>query len=307
MLRYRDTQQHPVNMIRTILSICILGAFGILALAIVAPERATSLTDRALNTFAEQSTKSQTVISALAPYFLPATSRDTDELTTDGIITATNRERVTAGLAPVNPSAKLTASAKIKVDDMIAKHYFEHISPSGKNVSDLGTQVGYDYVVMGENLALGDFDDATDLLTAWMNSPGHRANILNPGYREMGAYAFQGTYEGRNVWFAVQHFGTPRTVCPTIDTKLKSSIASLNATLKKKEAIITAARADLETPDQNSGEEYKAKVAAFNTLVSEYNALLAISQQQVAAYNKQVSAFNNCLSSYQKDAPVIEE
>jgi uncharacterized protein YkwD len=304
-------------MIRTILSICILGAFGVLAVALIQPELATSVTDRVLSTLTNSdqpatisgATVGQTPLIpiALAPYLSSINQGSHDSLTTEGIIAATNKERIAAGLAPLTTSSKLVASAKIKVDDMIARQYFEHVSPTGKNVSDLGSQVGYDYVAMGENLALGDFDDANDLLTAWMNSPGHRANILNAGYREMGAYAFKASYNGRTVWFAVQHFGTPRTVCPTIDATLKSSIASLNKILKQKEAIITAARAELETPEQNSGEVYKAKVAAFNTLVSQYNALLAVSQKQISVYNKQVAAFNNCLTVYQKDSSAIHE
>ncbi len=310
-------------MIRAILSICIIGAFGILALAIVRPELATTLTDHVLSTVTENHENAPleipvaqdrkpiagVLIPSLASYFdhVSTNTKGIDTLNVQGIIDATNKERISNGLPALTPNAKLIGSSKLKVDDMVTKQYFEHVSPTGQNVSSLGTKVGYDFVIMGENLALGNFTDATDLLTAWMNSPGHRANILNTGYQEIGVYAAQGTYDGRKVWFAVQHFGTPRTACPVINASLKTSIASLNADLKKKEKVIAAARADLESPDQSSGEAYKTKVARFNTLVSEYNTLLLVSQQQVAAYNKQVLAFNKCLTAYQNDESLSKE
>lgn len=216
------------------------------------------------------------------------------------IVEATNDERIAAGLSPLSINVKLNASAKIKTDDMIARQYFEHTSPSGEGVSDLGTKVGYDYVVIGENLALGDFKSADDLLDAWMKSPGHRANILNMNYHEIGVYAVRGTYQGHEVWFAVQHFGTSRAACPAISATLKSSIDSINAELKRRQADIVQKKEVLESPNRPTGGEYQQKVDEFNKLVAEYNTLLVTSQSQVKQYNAQVAAFNTCLLKYQK-------
>ena len=227
------------------------------------------------------------------------TPKDTSPLSMENIIDATNAQRVKAGLSPLKTNAKLAASAKIKVEDMIANHYFEHTSPTGKTVADLGNQVGYDYVVMGENLALGNFTDANDLLQAWMNSPGHRANILNTSYQDIGVYAAEGTYQDRTVWFAVQHFGTERGVCPSISTTLKTSISALNIKIKKEETDITALRTQIENPNHVQGDAYSNLISQFNALVSQYNANVTTSQQQIAQYDKQVVAFNKCLSTYQ--------
>lgn len=224
-------------------------------------------------------------------------SSDTS-LTTDAIIEATNKERIKAGLMPLRSNAHLTQSAMVKTDDMIVHHYFEHDSPEGKAVSDLVFDAGYDYVIVGENLARGNFVDATDLVTEWMNSPGHRANILSAKYQEMGAYVAQGTYDGRPVWFAVQHFGTDRSACPAINTKLKPQIDAMNADLNQRRAQIANEKALLVGPNHPEGEEYKDRVNIFNELVSNYNIALVLSQEKIKIYNAQVAAFNTCLGLY---------
>lgn len=227
------------------------------------------------------------------------TVKDSSPLSLENIIDATNAERVKAGLQPLKTNDKLATSAKIKAIDMITNHYFEHTSPSGKTVANLGDQVGYDYVVMGENLALGDFTDANDLLQAWMNSAGHRANILNTSYQDIGVYAAQGTYQGRTVWFAVQHFGTERGVCPALSTTLKTTINTLNLRVKNEETQIASLRAQIEDPNHAQDQSYGKLITEFNTLVAKYNSDVASSQINIASYNKQVVAFNKCLGRYQ--------
>lgn len=219
----------------------------------------------------------------------------------ENIVDATNTQRIAAQLPPLKINTELNASAKIKVQDMITNQYFEHVSPAGKSVANLGDEVGYEYIIMGENLALGDFTDANDLLTAWMNSPGHRANIVNTHYQDIGVYAAQATYKGRTVWFAVQHFGTQRTTCPAIDEQLRTAINEQNAALKTQELQIAAMRTTIENADRPEGLEYQQLIIQFNDLVKNYNDALAISQQGISRYNTEVKIFNDCLAKYQKD------
>ncbi|MEK7228358.1 MAG: CAP domain-containing protein [Patescibacteria group bacterium] len=215
------------------------------------------------------------------------------------IIEATNKERVSAGLPPLSTNVKLGVSAQMKVDDMIARQYFEHASPTGEGVSDLGAKAGYQYVIMGENLALGNFTSSNDIVDAWMKSPGHKANILNKRYQEIGVSVELGMYEGKEVWFAVQHFGTSRSVCPNIDTNLKSSISTLNTELKVEEGIISALKEALETPGAQSEPSYEKNVALFNDKVEAYNTKLATSREKIGFYNKQVRTFNTCIATFQ--------
>lgn len=98
-------------------------------------------------------------------------------LSNSGILAETNSERARLGLSPLRISSNLNAAATLKVIDMFARQYFEHTSPTGVTISDLSESVGYDYILVGENLALGNFSSDAALVAAWMGSPGHRANI----------------------------------------------------------------------------------------------------------------------------------
>lgn len=223
-------------------------------------------------------------------------------LSVNEIIDATNKERTKAGLTPLATNTRLIQSAKKKVDDMIALQYFEHTSPTGKTVSDLADEQGYSYIILGENLAVGDFLTTAELLDAWMKSPGHKANIMNPQYQEIGVYARQAVYEGNRVWFAVQHFGTSQSVCPKIETNLKKNIDLANKDLKDREVVIEKERAALEGTEAIIASDYKTRVNTFNNLVAQYNALLAQVKTQIARYNEEVRDFNTCIAVFQKSS-----
>jgi len=214
-------------------------------------------------------------------------------LTHSGTVKQTNAERAKFGLAPLSENAKLNQAASIKLKDMFDKQYFEHVSPDGKGPSDLANQVGYKYIVVGENLALGNFKNDSALLDAWMNSPGHRANILNERYTEIGVAVGKGTFDGKQTWLAVQSFGAPLSNCPQPDEQLKIDIATNQQLLTYMEADIEARKKDLEATKNN--EEYNQKVAVYNQKVQEFNALIATTKQQVATYNAQVNTFNACV------------
>lgn len=223
-------------------------------------------------------------------------------LSVNEIIDATNKERTKAGLTPLATNTRLIQSAKKKVDDMIALQYFEHTSPTGKTVSDLADGQGYSYIILGENLAVGDFLATAELLDAWMKSPGHKANIMNPQYQEVGVYATQAVYEGHRVWFAVQHFGTSQSVCPKIEVNLKKNIDTANKNLKDREVVIEKERVALETTEAIIAADYKTRVSSFNNLVAEYNVLLAQVKTQIARYNEEVRDFNTCIAVFQKSS-----
>ncbi|MEK7583160.1 MAG: CAP domain-containing protein [Patescibacteria group bacterium] len=116
----------------------------------------------------------------------------------------------------------LTKAAQLKANDMATKSYFAHTSPAGVTPWYWLDQVGYRYSSAGENLAV-DFIDSSDVHQAWMNSPGHRANILNAGYTEIGIATATGIYKGHETVFAVQFFGKPRNT--TSDSGSASRIA----------------------------------------------------------------------------------
>lgn len=298
-------------MLRTPITIGLVGMFILLGVAILRPTLGTEVINSVLGTFQTSNSSEEPIPTAEIPsladiekgnflsLFEDSSISAGEPLTAENIIAATNKERATAKLQPLKMNAKLNASAKIKVEDMIKQQYFEHVSPNGVGVADLGSSVGYVYVVMGENLALGNFDGTNELVTAWMNSPGHRANILNTKYKDIGVYAIRGTYQGRVVWFAVQHFGTQRTACPAIDQTLKAEIDSINKELQTREAQLVILRKEIEDPDHPEGEEYADMIARFNRKVETYNNLRDTSEVKISLYNQQVASFNKCLSLYQ--------
>lgn len=217
-------------------------------------------------------------------------------LTVRGVIEYTNIERAqNGGLGSLAENSTLDRVAQMKVDDMFAKQYFEHVSPSGVGQADLARTAGYAYVIVGENLALGDFDGDHGVVTAWMNSPGHRANILNPHYKEIGVAVGKGMYEGRETWLAVQSFGMPLSACPTVDQTLKTQIDADNVTIETLRSNLDAKKLQIESTS-TSDSNYNIYVNEFNAMLPEYNSLVESVRVAVTNYNAGVQAFNACIS-----------
>ncbi|MBI5078373.1 MAG: hypothetical protein HZB11_03375 [Candidatus Yonathbacteria bacterium] len=218
-------------------------------------------------------------------------------LTVPGVIQYTNDARMQNGaLSPLTENLNLDRDAQMKLDDMFAKQYFEHISPSGAGPADLANAVGYAYVIVGENLALGDFGSDQGVVTAWMNSPGHRANILKPQYQEIGVAVGKGMYEGHDTWIAVQSFGMPLSSCPTIDVSLKAQINMNNGAIARLRSLLDAKKAQIDATPINDSN-YNVYVNEFNAIVPQYNSLVETNRVNVATYNAGVQAFNACISA----------
>lgn len=127
------------------------------------------------------------------------------------VVDKTNIERKSERLAPLVRNSVLDEAARLKAEDMAKNGYFAHYSPKGVSPWYWFDQAGYTYVHAGENLAV-HFTDSKEVVEAWMNSPTHRANIVNQNYREIGVGTATGTYEGYDTIFVVQLFGTPGQV-----------------------------------------------------------------------------------------------
>ncbi len=223
-------------------------------------------------------------------------------LTVPGTIAETNRHRATFGLAGLTGNAKLAAAAKKKADDMLTQQYFAHDSPQGVGAGDLIGDAGYEFVTVGENLALGNYKDDAELVQAWMDSPGHRENILNSRYTEIGVAVVQGMYEGEKTWMAVQEFGRPLSTCPAVPAHSKAEIDREEKSLVLASAELDAMRVELDhaKPRERTNE---AEVNAYNKKVNEYNVEVAAYKEKadmlkrmVETYNTLVRAFNTCIA-----------
>ena len=103
----------------------------------------------------------------------------------ESIVAAMNRERAAHGLGPLRLEPRLTLAAEDRVQDMMRKHYFDHVSPDGVSPFTWVRARGYRYRMVGENLALG-YRGSASVVNGWMRSPGHRENILQSGFDEVG-------------------------------------------------------------------------------------------------------------------------
>ncbi len=222
------------------------------------------------------------------------------KLSKDNVIILTNEAREKNGELPfLKENNKLNMSAEQKLQDMFNGQYFEHISPDNISIGDLGEQVGYEYILIGENLALGNFKDDRALVDAWMASPGHRANILNNHYTEIGVAVGMGIYEGKNVWMSVQHFGTPKSICPDIDVVLQSVINLNQSKIIQMDQELAIRRERIGKNVLYEGSTHFEQVEKYNSLVNIYNNLIEETKQKIDEYNKQIRQFNFCVSSNQ--------
>lgn len=112
-----------------------------------------------------------------------------------------NLERQKAGLAPLTFSEELARVARIKSQDMADKNYFSHTSPTYGDPFQMMRSFGIKFGYAGENIAKG-YRSAESVMNGWMNSSGHRANILNPNFNKIGV----GYVEARGTTYWTQLF-----------------------------------------------------------------------------------------------------
>lgn len=101
------------------------------------------------------------------------------------VLSIVNSERSQAGLGNLSLDSQLNKLAQMKAEDMAENGYFSHTSPTYGSAFDMMNQYGFSYRTAGENIAKGQ-KTASSVMSAWMNSQGHRANILGSGYTKLG-------------------------------------------------------------------------------------------------------------------------
>ncbi len=153
------------------------------------------------------------------------------------IVDLTNEERSEVALGTLKRSTVLDEAARMKAEHMSKNGYFAHYSPDGVSPWFWFGRANYNFVHAGENLAI-HFTDSGDVVDAWMESPTHRANVLNGNYTEIGVGTAEGTYEGYSTVYVVQLFGTP------------AAIAQAQEPEPQQEEILAPAVAAAETPDE---------------------------------------------------------
>lgn len=241
-------------------------------------------------------------------------------LVKDNIIKITNDYRLNNNLIILTEDELLNKIANEKLEDMIKYNYFEHISPiDGKDISWFAQINNYIYLFIGENLAMGDFFDEKDLVDAWMDSQGHRENILNSDYTQIGVAVKKDQIKGVNTWISVQVFAKPSSDCQIPDSVLKKDIENMQTKYDfslikilqdEGKKMIDEGNAKItrgneiynETKNEEEAKKYwddgenlynigKNKIDESNNLINIYNEL----KKQIEFYNIQIEKYNQCL------------
>lgn len=144
----------------------------------------------------------------------------------------TNQERSTSNLSPLKQNPQLTKAAQAKANDMASKNYWSHVTPDGKEPWYFIDQAGYKYSKSAENLAYG-FTNSKATVSGWMNSPSHRANIMDKELSEVGfGIANAENYQGKGPeTIVVAMYGKPAEpqaiVVPQTLTSTQSNISHI--------------------------------------------------------------------------------
>lgn len=134
-------------------------------------------------------------------------------LSESAIIEVTNQKRALSNLAGYEIDSRLTQSAYAKAQDMIANDYWAHSSPSGADPWIFIAQSGYEYTRAGENLAKGFTTDA-EVIQGWLESPTHRAILLDSELQNIGVAVVFAHYGGVDQYLIVVHYGKSSSNSP---------------------------------------------------------------------------------------------
>ena len=135
----------------------------------------------------------------------------------DALLKSTNDYRSRSNLSPLHDNPALDRAAQAKADTMIAQNYWSHIAPDGTTPWSYFQKANYKYSAAGENLAYG-FATSDQVVTAWMNSPEHRDNVLG-NYQDVGfGFANGEDYQHGKNTVVVAFYGLPSSQKPTAAT-----------------------------------------------------------------------------------------
>jgi uncharacterized protein YkwD len=146
-------------------------------------------------------------IAILAIFFSCFSFVYASEISRENIINLVNQSRTENQVGGLEENQSLDKAAEDKLGDMFKNNYFAHASPGGVSPWSWFEKNGYDYKYAGENLALG-FSSVESEHKAWMESPTHKKNILNPNFKEIGVAVGKGMINNNLVTVAVQEFGS---------------------------------------------------------------------------------------------------
>jgi uncharacterized protein YkwD len=182
------------------------------------------------------------------------------DITKSALENYVNKTRQSLGLNSLSENEKLAQAAQLKAENMVQDQYFNHTSPSGVTPWFWFVKSGYNYKFAGENLAVGFFD-SQEVYNAWLNSPSHKANILNPNYTEVGTAVLNGLGPNNSI-VVVQEFGSP---LPVKQIAAKNTATKQVAIHPKAQTITPKAAPVVNTQPKASTQPSNEKVLSQTT------------------------------------------
>lgn len=227
------------------------------------------------------------------------------------VVLHTNAYRTAQGLPALTVNTALNAAALARAVDMAEYGYFDHQNPiTGNGPAEAIAAAGYEAWVSRENIALGTWPSGEALVQGWIDSPGHRTNILDREVREIGVALVRdrrGAGSGFARLYAVQLFGKPLSDCGELPgPDERAAIEKLEARLELLNTQLREQRRELDDLHARMGRaesrvQYNALVAARNQRVVEFNLGIAEADrvrgslsESIDAFNAKVVEFNTC-------------
>ncbi len=205
------------------------------------------------------------ILSLFISLYKPSQPGDTLAYATNtnnsGLLNSTNSHRSAHGQSPLSLNAKLNNAATAKAKDMVTRNYWSHNTPDNKEPWIFIDAAGYQYSKAGENLAYG-FATSSETVLGWMNSPSHKANMLDPAFTEVGfGFANSENFRGDgNQTIVVAMYAKPRTLAATATAPInpnqapKTPAGNQNKASPKKTTIPkeTANQKPKDKPENNN-------------------------------------------------------
>lgn len=217
--------------------------------------------------------------------------------TKEEVVAQTNDARKNLGLGELRENSVLDTAAYQKLQDMISGQYFAHYSPDGVSPWHWIESGKYNYNYAGENLAIG-FVSAKSVTQAWLNSPSHRANLLNSKYTEMGVAVASAKIQNDEGILVVQLFATPKPssklaanikTTPTLTVSIKPVSAKTAVTkLSGKEVAGTKIEKPLilNLADQTPTLAQTSQILNFGFMIYSFLIVLVCAAMALLAENK---------------------
>src|SRR4030042_592071 len=191
-------------------------------------------------------------------------------ISVDEIVALTNQRRQSNGFSLLQTNSSLSQAAANKAAYMFTKDYWAHNAPDGTTPWVFFNQVGYNYRYAGENLAR-DFGDSGSIISAWMNSPTHKDNILSDHYNEIGVAVVNGVLGGQETTLVVQMFGQRAGGVAAVPQKAAVAPPETKKEETQPEIALAEPQEEKSAPVSKPEETWKGPQVVLSQVSEEYS------------------------------------